>query len=96
MIRFGQLGLRKIMSEFDPKTTNSDWHKDNHQSDFGIKDSHCYHITQLVSLAQDTPLTFTQAMQVRGHLLVCKNCRHFAKNTQKLSQMMKTFKEQKR
>ncbi len=83
------------MSEFDPKVADSAWHKDTHQSDVGIKNRHCYYITQLVSLSHDTPLTFAQAVQVRGHLLVCKHCRHFAKNTQKLSQMMKVFKEQK-
>lgn len=59
-----------------------DYSINNH---FGIKNSHYCHITQLVSLSQDTPLTFTQAVQVHGHLWYAKIVAILPKTPKKLS-----------
>ena len=53
----------------------------------------CQQITQLASDAQDRPLTTGEKFQLHTHIMMCKGCRAFYKNTDTLSQIMKTLKE---
>ena len=53
----------------------------------------CQQITQLASDAQDRPLRISETLQLHTHIMMCKGCRAFYKNTDTLSQIMKTLKE---
>ncbi|WP_227431283.1 zf-HC2 domain-containing protein [Psychrobacter sp. I-STPA6b] len=53
----------------------------------------CQQITQLASDAQDRPLSTGEKFQLHTHVMMCKGCRAFYKNTDTLSQIMKTLKE---
>lgn len=59
------------------------------------KSSHCLLSSQLISLSYDTSLTMRQKMFLRTHLMMCKHCKSFAKNTQQLHQMMKQYRQKR-
>lgn len=54
----------------------------------------CRQITQLASDAQDRPLGTGEKLQLHSHIMMCRGCRAFYKNTHTLSQMVKTMKSQ--
>lgn len=49
-------------------------------------------MTELMSLSQDEPLTLSQKMMVRFHLLMCPECARFDKNNEILKMMIKQHK----
>lgn len=51
----------------------------------------CKKITELVSLECEQPLNFKQKLQLKLHLMMCPRCRGFAKNCERVEQMMKEF-----
>ena len=53
----------------------------------------CQQITQLASDTQERALSTGEKFQLHTHLMMCKGCRAFYKNTETLSQIMKTLKE---
>ncbi|MGK8250811.1 zf-HC2 domain-containing protein [Moraxella lacunata] len=52
----------------------------------------CQKMTELMSLSQDEPLTLSQKMMVRFHLLMCPECARFDKNNEILKMMIKQHK----
>lgn len=54
---------------------------------------HCYRVSELVSQQRDGKLTMAQKSFVYTHLLVCKSCRNFSKNTHILSSMIQAYKK---
>lgn len=53
----------------------------------------CLAITELISLAEEKPLSLLQQIHLETHLFMCDGCKNFQKNTKTLSKMMKQFKE---
>jgi hypothetical protein len=51
---------------------------------FKLLNAPCRDMTALVSRALDERLTFSQRVAVRSHLLYCRACRRFRKQTQQL------------
>jgi predicted anti-sigma-YlaC factor YlaD len=51
---------------------------------FKLLNAPCRDMTALVSRALDERLTFGQRVAVRSHLLYCRACRRFRKQTQQL------------
>ncbi|MDO4450611.1 MAG: zf-HC2 domain-containing protein [Moraxella sp.] len=54
----------------------------------------CQKITQLASLSQEEPLTWSQKITLKFHLMMCPNCKQFDKNNQTLKQIIKKHKEE--
>lgn len=54
----------------------------------------CYKATQLISLAHERPLQFSEKASLRFHTLICSACRNFQKNSQTLSKAMAEFTRQ--
>ena len=53
----------------------------------------CRRASELSSLAQDQPLTLSQKMQMKTHLLMCRACRNFSKNMGNLTKAMEAFRD---
>ena len=53
----------------------------------------CRRASELSSLAQDQPLTLSQKMQMKTHLLMCRACRNFSKNMGSLTKAMEAFRD---
>lgn len=51
----------------------------------------CKEITELISLSCEQKLNFKQQLQLKIHLMMCPRCRSFARNTEKVDQLMKAF-----
>lgn len=51
----------------------------------------CKKITELISLEYEQPLTLKQKIELKLHLMMCPRCRGFARNSEKVEQMMKQF-----
>ena len=54
----------------------------------------CKKITELISLEYEQPLTLKQKIELKLHLMMCPRCRGFARNSEKVEQMMKQFGEE--
>lgn len=52
-------------------------------------------MTELMSLSQEEPLTLSQKMTVKFHLLMCPECRRFDDNNRVLKEMIKKHKNLK-
>ncbi|WP_420915537.1 zf-HC2 domain-containing protein [Moraxella bovis] len=52
-------------------------------------------MTELMSLSQEEPLTLSQKMTVKFHLLMCPACRRFDDNNRVLKEMIKQHKNLK-
>ncbi|WP_084260649.1 zf-HC2 domain-containing protein [Moraxella ovis] len=55
----------------------------------------CQKMTELMSLSQEEPLTLSQKMTVKFHLLMCPTCRRFDDNNRVLKEMIKKHKNLK-
>ncbi|AKG15513.2 hypothetical protein AAX09_05890 [Moraxella bovoculi] len=55
----------------------------------------CQKMTELMSLSQEEPLTLSQKMTVKFHLLMCPECRRFDDNNRVLKEMIKKHKNLK-
>ena len=53
----------------------------------------CRHASVLLSRAQDGPLTFSERLAVRMHLLICRSCRRFSRQLSLIRQTLKAFME---
>lgn len=53
----------------------------------------CKELTELVSRACDEPIGFGEKIELKLHLMMCKKCRHFAKNNAVLHQMMQAHQK---
>lgn len=51
----------------------------------------CKETTELISLSCEQKLNFKQQLQLKIHLMMCPRCRGFARNTEKIEQLMKNF-----
>ncbi|MDP8032744.1 zf-HC2 domain-containing protein [Pasteurella atlantica] len=51
----------------------------------------CLQVTQLVSQSRERKLKFNEKCGVMAHLVICPQCRHFKKNCQQMSEIMKKF-----
>ncbi len=51
----------------------------------------CHEITRLVSQGQERRLSLGERLQLRLHLLMCRGCANFEKNTRKLHRLMQAF-----
>lgn len=65
------------------------------QKSLPIKNRQCFYTSELISRSYDEELTVGQKVFLHSHLMICQNCRHFAKNTQKLHQIMKAYQNKK-
>ena len=54
----------------------------------------CYKATQLISLAHERPLQFSEKASLRFHTLIFSACRNFQKISQALSMAMTKFTRQ--
>lgn len=55
----------------------------------------CLQATQLISKSCEKKLTSPEKTAVFLHLIICKPCRQFRKNCNELSELMKSFKNNK-
>lgn len=53
----------------------------------------CRQITQLLSEGMDRPLTLTERLRLRFHLLLCSGCANFARQMQVLRNVARRFGE---
>lgn len=53
----------------------------------------CKEATRLISLAQEKKLGFWESVQLKIHVLLCKYCSNFQKNTQFLSKISQAHKQ---
>lgn len=51
----------------------------------------CRHASVLLSRAQDGPLTFSERLAMRMHLLICRSCRRFNRQLSLIRQTLKAF-----
>lgn len=54
----------------------------------------CMETTELISLSREAPLSFGQKFFLYTHLMGCSNCRNFYRNTDTLSKMIQSHKQQ--
>lgn len=54
----------------------------------------CQKMTELASLSYDQPLTLSQKLSLKLHLIMCPECKRFHENNQLLKQMIKQHKQQ--
>lgn len=53
----------------------------------------CKKTSTLLSISKEKPLTFSEKVGVRTHILLCTKCRQFEKNLATLSKICKAEKE---
>ncbi|WP_096087534.1 zf-HC2 domain-containing protein [Agaribacterium haliotis] len=53
----------------------------------------CREVTRLLSLAQERKLNFSERMQLKMHLMMCKRCKSFSGNLNTLRKAMQKFKQ---
>ncbi len=53
----------------------------------------CRHASVLLSRAQDGPLTFSERLALRMHLLICGSCRRFNRQLSLIRQTLRAFME---
>lgn len=51
----------------------------------------CKQVTRLLSEQQERKLTFSETMQLRMHLWICKPCKRFKQQIQQLTGLAKQF-----
>lgn len=51
----------------------------------------CRHASLLLSRAQDGPLTLSERLAMRMHLLICRSCRRFNRQLSLIRQTLKAF-----
>jgi len=56
----------------------------------------CRHASLLLSRAQDGPLTLSERLAMRMHLLICRSCRRFDRQLSLLRQTLRAFTERSR
>lgn len=51
----------------------------------------CYEASQLISQSLDRPLSFSERLQLKVHLLMCDACRRFKQQLNQLKQHLKAL-----
>jgi len=51
----------------------------------------CQNATQLISASQERPLSLSEKMGLKIHLLMCSGCKNFSLQVPFLSQVMKAY-----
>lgn len=54
----------------------------------------CKEISQLASRAYDEKISLMETVELKVHLMMCKNCRAFDANNKQLSKILKAQQEQ--
>ena len=53
----------------------------------------CKHATQLMSQSHDRPLSRSERLRLRLHLLICAGCNNYNKQLKFISRAMQQFKD---
>lgn len=53
----------------------------------------CQKISQLASRACDEKINWLEHIELKLHFMMCKNCRHFAKNNETLHKIMQAHRQ---
>lgn len=53
----------------------------------------CKELTKLASRACDEQIGFGEKIELKLHLMMCKRCRQFVQNNQKLHKIMQSYRQ---